>query len=298
MRSQANRRRTASPRISRRWTIPRGPLLVSLRRAVGAAVVMVALVATAAMLLPRAFRWLVDNPYFAIESVDVFTARYGVRTRESLGDTRLSVEEIERWAGVPLGTSIFRIDPGVIERRLESNSLVRAATVRRLPPRRIRIDVRERLPIALVRLDGLYFVDRRGGLMGRVVSDELPDLPIVSGLENGHGRTSLEVALPRAVYLLRRNRGASLLGPVSEIHFDEEHGATMFPVDVHVSLALGWTGWQKRLERARRVLAAWSGRESHLAAIDLTAPDSVVIRTRDTPNVPVEDRWDGRKTRV
>jgi cell division protein FtsQ len=299
MRHQNRRRRASAPAgVSRRLALPRLTVRALLRR--GATVLAVAGVAVVvtALAVPRSVSWLIDHSYFAIESVEVVPNHLGARARLALGQPRLTPEEIEAWVDLPPGISIFRVDPLQIERRLEAHPWIRRATVTRLPPRRLEVEIHEHRPLAIVRLDDYYFVDRRGALMGRLAPSDSHDLPIISGLDRGHGRTSLEVALPRVAHLLRRQRAAALLGPISEVHFDAEHGATLFPVDVHVSLAVGWDGWRQRLGRARRVLQAWRGQEDRLAAIDLTGTDTVIVRVRETPGAAEPGRSSARKTRV
>lgn len=301
MRYQNRRRREPAPAgVSRRLALPQLTVRSLLRRGATALAVAGAAVLAMALTVPRSVSWLIDHSYFSIEGVDVVPSRLGARARLALGQPRLTPEEIEAWVDLPPGISIFRVDPRQIERRLESHPWIRRATVRRLPPRRLEAEIREHRPLAIVRLDDYYFVDRRGALMGRLAPSDSHDLPIISGLDRGHGRTSLEVALPRVAHLLRRQRASGLLGPISEVHFDAEHGATLFPMDVNVSLAVGWDGWLPRLGRARRVLQAWRGQENRLAAIDLTGTDTVIVRVRETPDAtdPEPGRARTRKTRV
>lgn len=295
-----NRRRPAAPaqRVSRRVAVPRHALRSLLRRlALVGAGLAAALVATV-LAVPRAASWFLDHPYFAVESLEILPARRGTHTRLALGQPRLGADEIEAWVGLAPQTSIFRIDPGRLEARLEAHPWIRTASVRRLPPRRVVVAIEEHRPIAIVRLDDYYLVDRRGVVMGRVGPDDSHDLPIISGLDDGHGRTSLEVALPRVAHLLRRDRIAARLGPVSEIHFDAEHGATVFPMQARIAVALGWDGWRRRLGRARRVLDAWNGQTDRLLAIDLTRSDSVIVRVRDVPAPAAPGSGSARKTKV
>jgi hypothetical protein len=43
---------------------------------------------------------------------------------------------------------------------------------------------------------------------------------------------------------------------------------------------MGWGNWRRKLERLDRILALWEGRESELAALDLTPRRAAVVQTR------------------
>ena len=291
-----NRRRRSVPQRSRRIAIPWPAVVAAGRRTAPVVAASLAFALLLVVVVPRAALWVIDHSYFAVDGIEFATERPGSRARLELGLPRVSPEELEAWAGVAPGLSLFRIEPHLLERRLREHPWIRRARVTRDPPRRVVVDVREHKPLAIVQLDELYYVDRRGEVMARLGPSDSRDLPIITGLAGGHGRTAPEIALPRVAWLLRRGRAAGVLGPISEVHFDAEHGMTMFPVDLKISFDLGWRDWRIRLARAERVLASWRGREKRLESIDLTRGDSVIVRVREQ-TVPANG--DGaRRTRV
>jgi len=295
-----NRRRGAAPpKSSRRLAVPWTAVRAATRQWTQAAAMSLAFAVVLALGLPRAATWLVEHPYFAIEGVEFSQERPGGRSRLERGQPRISQEELDAWAAVAPGTPYFWVEPKQLARRMEAHPWIRRATVTLHPPRRVVVHVREHKPLAIVRLDELYYVDRRGALMGTLAPNDSRDLPIISGLHRGHGRTSLAVALPRVAHLLRRQRVSAWLGPISEVHFDAEHGVTIFPMEVQVSLYLGADSWQRRLKRARRVLVAWRGQEARMASIDVTGTDDVIVRMRAArPTEQQHGQAATRKTRI
>jgi len=85
---------------------------------------------------------LLVAPFFQVRRVDVS------------GNQRLSAAQVVASAGLQHPGSIFQVDPGQLERRLASNTWVRAASVSAELPDRVRIHVDEWQPAAVYRAAG------------------------------------------------------------------------------------------------------------------------------------------------
>lgn len=101
------------------------------------------------------------------------------------GYTYAEEDELLAVARVDTGVRLLDIDPSVIKDRVERHPWVRNATVRRLPPGTVSIDVVERVPVALA-TDGhgrpAVFLDAAGYVMP-VKPEAVFDVPLVHGLE-------------------------------------------------------------------------------------------------------------------
>lgn len=269
LRVPRNRRRSArGPARARAW--------LPLARRVAPVLVGIAFVVGA---WPALRTRAAQHRYFAIREVAVH------------GRGHLGADAIRALAGVTAGTSIWEVDRQAVMDRVSANRWVRAVTVRRELPSRVVIRVRQHHPVAIVNVGdpagGLFYAVRPGRLLARVEPDDTIDLPYVTGVSDpalSAGGTS--VPLARALRLLRAARHARPeIGAVSEIHADAERGLTLLPMKPRVPIVVGWSGFEARIARARRVLARWKGRESEIAQLSCLFRDQVVVRVR-TPTDP------------
>jgi cell division protein FtsQ len=176
---------------------------------------------------------------------------------------------------------VWDVSPNVVRTRLHTHPWIQRATVRRDGPGRIVIEVRERKPMAIVRFEELHYVDRRGHVLGVLAADDSRNLPMITGLEDDIHRAYAPVALPRIAQLLRWCERRGSIDELSEIHVDREEGVTMYPLENDVAVRLGWGRWREKLNRSARVFAAWKGRMEHLAGIDVSLPETVIVRPRE-----------------
>ena len=97
------------------------------------------------------------------------------------GNMRLRPEEIAEHLNIPPHTNIFQIQLDEIQKRIETLQWVKTATVFRNVPNKIRVDIVEREPFALVKLDQLHIIDKEGVILGALASGSAITLPIITG---------------------------------------------------------------------------------------------------------------------
>jgi hypothetical protein len=99
------------------------------------------------------------------------------------GSHFLSEGEVRELASPVVGESILALDIEALKGRLRSSPWVADATVTRALPDTVRVEIHERVPLALAELDRLYLMDEDGGLID-IYGPRTGafDLPIVRGL--------------------------------------------------------------------------------------------------------------------
>ena len=123
------------------------------------------------------------------------TAGFGVRAVTISGSVELTEAEILEAAGVRTSNSLPFLDIGEVRDRLMTMPLVREASVRKLYPGRLLIDIREREPFALWQKDGrVAIVSADGTVIDDMHDDRFLDLPFVVG-EGANGHLADYVAL-------------------------------------------------------------------------------------------------------
>lgn len=80
------------------------------------------------------------------------SSTFSIENIEVNGVEHLTSDEMSQLAAVPAGSTLLRIDTGLIEARLEQNAWVQDATVKRAFPNTLQIDVVERTVAAVVEI--------------------------------------------------------------------------------------------------------------------------------------------------
>jgi cell division protein FtsQ len=135
-----------------------------------------ALQVAAVALLGVAAAWTAWQKVFASE-------RLRVGKLEVRGSHFLSEGEVRALIGPAVGENILALDIEALKTRLRGSPWVADATVTRTLPDTVRVEIRERVPLALAELDRLYLMDAEGGLID-IYGPRTGafDLPIVRGL--------------------------------------------------------------------------------------------------------------------
>jgi cell division septal protein FtsQ len=109
--------------------------------------------------------------------------RLRVGRLEVRGSHFLSEGEVREMMGPAVGESILALDIEALKARLRASPWVADATVTRALPDTVRVEIHERVPLALAELDHLYLMDQDGGLID-IYGPRTGafDLPIVRGL--------------------------------------------------------------------------------------------------------------------
>ena len=102
---------------------------------------------------------------------------------EVRGSRFLSEGEVRELLGPAVGENILGLDISALKARLRSSPWVADATVGRTLPDTLKVEITERVPLALAEVERLYLMDKNGALIDlygpRTASF---DLPIVRGL--------------------------------------------------------------------------------------------------------------------
>jgi cell division septal protein FtsQ len=215
----------------------------------------------------RAF--IVDNAYFSVREIQV------------RGGEKVSGNEIVAIAGLKQGMNIWQVDPVAIEKKVARHPWVRRVLVRREFPRRIVIDVEERMPKAIVALRKLYYVDADGVLFKEVATGENVKYPLLTGLRPEDLMASDAVTRKRIREALRLgDLMAQRTHTLSEIHFDAPDRVAVYTTRYPVALHMGWGDWEDKLGRLDRLLSLWQGNEERLHSLDMSFRDQVVAKLR------------------
>ena len=200
------------------------------------------------------------------------------------GNVTVPSDEIRERAGVGPGLNAFRVNAGLIRRRLLEDPRVRSASVTMTFPSRLRLTIAERTPAAALLVGEGYFHLSADGValaaaadpesLPIVVADRLDPADVVVGkvLPSSDARLGSRIAgsVPAAI----RDR-------VAGVHVDGAGEATL-ALRGGVTVRLGGNaGIAERLEMVPDVLDAIATRGLVVESVDLRVPGNVVVRPLD-----------------
>jgi cell division protein FtsQ len=157
---------------------------------------------------------------------------------------------------------------------------VRNVSLRKAYPDTLVVRVEERVPVAMVNFDALYYVDREGKVFKRVAPCDPKSYPILTGFSRAELAGNDPVAmenLGKTLSFLRRLEEGTLRRNVSEVHFEPQEGFTVVTRDSGLQLKVGLIEPAeafRRIELAMRKIPGGTG----AAVADLTSSGKIFLR--------------------
>lgn len=208
------------------------------------------------------------------------TERLAIETIKIAGANRVSEEDIHDLAGIEEGDNILSFREGVVAGKIRRNPWIKDVDISRGLPSTVTIEVTEREPLALVKLDAMYVMDASGVVFKKYSPEDGLDLPVITGLSaDGLRETTgeLEEGLLELIRTLKGREGFNL-AKVSEIHADRVFGLSVYTLDEGVRLDVGLQGFSPKLESFEKILKTRGGSLSGIEAMDLNNYREVVVR--------------------
>lgn len=204
------------------------------------------------------------HPYFAVSDIAIET------------EAPLSQEDLLLWSGLTIGMSVWSVDPEQVEARLLASPGVRTVQVRREFPQRVTIHVGARRPVAVIAYPLVTYLDDTGTWFTLPHQQSELDLPYVTGLtDSALDSPSVHVALTGVLPLL--SLATVWAEPLSEIHWDQQRGYTLFLARRRLTVCLGWETAPEKFTQIGAVLARWP-LDGPPALVDARFANQVVVR--------------------
>ena len=252
----------------------------------GQALVPVAIALALALLLGSA--WCARHALVrGVSALDLGRAKVTVS-----GNEYLSPDEVRQASGLPERVSFFRVDLDKARTRLLKNRRVKEARLSRRLNGEVRLDITERVPVALALYGKPTEIASDGTVLPPLVSGVLPDLPVVTGLSGPSGGKVGDPDWARAVRWVRRldDPSLALAGRVSEIDVSDEATTAVVLAPRGTRLLLPAEAREADgLAAVRVVLADLQARGVEAATIDCRARGIEVVQPmKGDPNAKMD----------
>jgi cell division protein FtsQ len=225
---------------------------------------------------------------YALRSELEHDARFrigGAADIQAAGLTEVSRAQMLPVFGEDIGRNIFFVPLDERRKQLEAIPWVERATVMRVLPDQIRVNVVEREPVAFTRQgQQIGLVDANGVLLtmpAAAMAQHHYSFPVVTGIDGGDPAASRKARM--AVYLRLMgdldSNGQHASQQISEIDLtDPEDARVLMPEQGADILAhLGEDRFLDRYQRYKAHIAEWRQQYPHLAAVDLRYDQQVVL---------------------
>ena len=199
------------------------------------------------------------------------------------GCQRLNPQTVIQQAEIPADVNILSLDLNDVSRRLTSHPWIAATLISREIPDRIRIEIKERQPVALVKGPQFYLMDAQGICFVRAAPGEHPGLPIITGPDLETLGPGCSLPQEFTVLIEDLHRECQLKLPwrlISEIRWNDHTGLSIFMVRGGIRVDLGSSEYGRKIARMKKVLRYLEERGIHhqLRGIDLSHGNRVFVR--------------------
>ncbi|MDD2337965.1 MAG: FtsQ-type POTRA domain-containing protein [Geobacteraceae bacterium] len=196
---------------------------------------------------------------------------------------QLSQDEIVSLAGVKLGESLLKIDLQHVAEQLEKNPWVEKLKVRRRFPGTLSIEITERVPVAVVNMGYLYYLDSKGEIFKPLTEGDRLDYPVLTGISEEDllkDADGTKIMLTAALGLMEMLKKGTVfrLSDISEIHLDKGYGYTLFTTQGGIPVKLGNSDFQGKLTRFSKIYQELMAQIASLEYVDLNYPDKIVVK--------------------
>lgn len=198
------------------------------------------------------------------------------RIREVIikGLKRVKREEILELADLPPDPNIFKLNIKGIRDKIASHPWIRKVEVERRFPNKLFIRITEREPIAMVNLNGLFYVDKGGRIFKRLEEGDDYDYPVITGVSKDDNYLSLMDKIKKGVRFLKLS--GDLRDVISEVNVSKE-GIILCMVD-GTMVNMGDREYKRRINRLKKVLIDLRRRSKRASLIDLDYRDKAIVK--------------------
>ena len=195
----------------------------------------------------------------------------------------LEPQTVIQQAMIPSGVNILSLDLDGLRLRVTAHPWIASAVISREIPDRIRIEIVERKPVALVKGQKFYLLDDQGVCFSRAAPGKHLGLPIITGFDPEIPAPGCK--LPREFTALIEDfyQESQLRLPwrlISEIRWSRNKGLSIFTVRGGIQIDLGRDNYGPKIAKLERVLRYLEEKGLHpkLRGIDLSHGDRIFVR--------------------
>jgi cell division protein FtsQ len=217
--------------------------------------------------------------------------RFEVARVPIAGLKRVEKAQVRARAGLPDAVNVFSVDLNSVRERIEQLKWVRYATVQRILPNTISIQIVERQPVGLARIRGeLFQFDAQAELLEPERGGGV-NFPILDGLRAEDSNANLN----KVGLYLRVMDELHGQNELSEVHINDIGEVSVISLSEPLLVNLGQDEFKERWERYLQLRAQIQRDYPEAVQVDFRFKDQVILKTN--ADAPDEQKvvWDVEK---
>lgn len=212
--------------------------------------------------------------------------RFRVESSDNLeisGNHNVSRAQVLEVMGGDIGRNIFFIPLSQRKQELEQIPWVESASIMRFVPNRLRIEIRERTPIAFARLGSkIFLIDDAGSLMELPVGGRKKfSFPVVLGMNSGDPQSARAERMKTYSQLVGEldSDGAHYSQELSEVDVSDAEDVKVMAMDPggEVLVHLGSSNFLERFKIFKGHVREWRQQFARLDSVDLRYDHQIVV---------------------
>ena len=214
---------------------------------------------------------LLEDPLFRVREVEV----------EGCG--RISREAIRSLIMIEGMPNLFTLSLEEIARRVEKHPWIDRVVLRKVFPNKVRVEIEERKPIAILQLEEFYYIDARGVIFSPARDGDGYNYPFLTGLTRQafekDPAASKDLILKALEFLqIIESERPSPLEEVSEIHMSRSFGIDCYTNAHGLKVEMGKNLFREKIRRLSVVWSDLQRRGVSARAIDCQDVDKIVVK--------------------
>lgn len=186
--------------------------------------------------------------------------------------------DFEKAAKINEGKSIFALDLKAVVDAFQKNPWVEDVAVRKVFPGKLVVILTKRKPVAMLNLDGLYFIDAKGRIFKKVSRYDTKIYPVITGfdrkmMKKKEGKENLFLSLELREML----KGSVVEGNVSEINYSQKDGPSLVLKDSGLRIKLGSREITRSFARLEKNYEKIKNYRDDAAYVDLKYPGKIFV---------------------
>lgn len=233
--------------------------------------------------------WFLCFAFISLTSIILYkeilkSAYFDVTKIQVEGCLRHTTDQILHMAGVQSQMNLFSLNLRNICQCLENAPWIERAKVKRIFPDKLDIQIVEREPAALINLNQLYLVDKKGTIFKKAErEDGLLAFPILTGVTwqdimKPEGIHTHLVAQTLTLMAILEEEGIDI-SAISEIHLDPAFGLTMYTTHHATQIDMGFPPFQKKCRHLCSIMEDLNRKDLIPQIIDLNYNCRAFVKT-------------------
>jgi cell division protein FtsQ len=216
--------------------------------------------------------------------------RFRIRSGNNIevaGTQNVARRQVMEVFGADLGRNIFFVPLADRRRRLEAIPWVESATVMRLLPDRLRVDLTERTPVAFVRMGSRISLIDRNGVVMELPRSKKYSFPVLKGMSESEPLSTRAARMQIYSALLREldSEGAHYSQDLSEVDLSDPEDVKVVAADTGgaVLIHLGGSDFLRRYKIYLAHLQEWRQQFQKLDSVDLRYERQIIVNPDSVP---------------